>query len=160
MCQIKLYTSYFGNYRNIPPEYQCVSIANSKPKIGVPTWMDVVPDWSDVEAFKKQKMTALEFTMRYIHKLDSKPAIQYLNYLKSFSSDTIVLLCWEKHYFDCHRLLLADWLHYNLKLDIDEYPSEYYVLKEQRQFELALEWTNELRKRMENRKLDRYNIKA
>lgn len=142
--QKTIYTSYFGNYRNIPSEYQCISIANSKPRIGVPTWTDVVPDWKDVEAFKQNRMSELEFTMRYMHKLDRKPARHYFDYLNEFEADTIVLLCYEKQYFNCHRMLLGYWLHNNLHVNIDEYPSEYYVPKEQQRFTCSLELIKEL----------------
>lgn len=132
--QKTIYTSYFGNYRNIPPEYQCVSIANSKPRIGVPTWCNVVPNWKDVEALKNNKMTSYEFALRYLHTLDSISVEQCTQYLNSFASDTIVLLCYEKHYFDCHRYLLGYWLHKNLLINIDEYPSDYYVPKDKQLF--------------------------
>lgn len=117
----QIYTSYFGNYKNIPSEYQCVSIANSKPdSINIPTWKEVRPNWSDVEAYKSHKITACQFAERYKSKLDTIRPIEALDYLNKFNADTIVLLCWESSYLYCHRYILALWLTYTLNLTIEE----------------------------------------
>ena len=63
---IEIYTSYYGNYKNIPAEYQCVSVSNSKPEgIYISKWNDVVPPWSLVEKFKAKEITLSEFATYY-----------------------------------------------------------------------------------------------
>lgn len=135
----KIYTSYFGNYRNIPPEYQCYSIANSKPRLHIPTWVDVVPDWKNVNALKHQTITPTEFAIQYLSKLNKLSDEKLLDFLSSINSEVLVLMCWESHYFDCHRMLLAYWLSKKLNMQIEEYPSSYYVPIEEQKFTQALQ---------------------
>lgn len=55
---IEFYTSYFGNYKNIPQEYQCFSIANSKPSdINIPRLEEAIPKWSYVKSFKSNEIS-------------------------------------------------------------------------------------------------------
>lgn len=125
MSQLKIYTSYFGNYKNVPQEYQCISIANSKPKgLNVPTWKDVVPNWNNVKAFKEQSISAYEFMTRYISDLTYDSSLRHFNYLEKYKNkvDAVVLLCWEKDRSLCHRVILADYLR-TLGFDIEEYKS-------------------------------------
>jgi uncharacterized protein YeaO (DUF488 family) len=111
---MKIYTSYFGNYKNIPPNYQCISIANSKPDgLCISKWEDVVPPWGIVQKIKSHEMTGAEYREEYYKKLNSKPPIKYFEYLDKYSDqEAIVLLCWEKNFYDCHRGLLAYFLTY------------------------------------------------
>lgn len=107
---VEVYTSYFSNYKNIPSEYQCVSIANSRPSsICIPIWSDVIPHWSLVKAFKNKSISSNEFMGRYIEMLKSKPLENYKNFLMQYKYP-IVLLCWEKDCSWCHRSLLGSFL--------------------------------------------------
>lgn len=123
MHKLKIYTSYFGNYKNIPQEYQCISIANSKPKgLNIPTWTDVVPNWNNVKEFKEQQITACEFIKRYISDLTYDSPLKHFDYLEKYEDkvEAVVLLCWEKSADFCHRTILADYLQ-TIGFDVEEY---------------------------------------
>lgn len=114
---MNIYTSYFGNYKNIPQEYQCISIANSKPQsLFIPTWKEVMPKWSIVKSLKNKEITFGLFEQMYLcqlfqtYQINDKQKIEELkNYLESMG-DNIVLLCWEKDAFYCHRYVLMHFL--------------------------------------------------
>lgn len=100
---MKIYTSYFSNYKNLT-EYQCISIANSKPEnIFIPTWQDVVPSWWMVDAFKQDKLGWGQFKQLYRKQLIGVD----FSYIEKFSLP-VVLLCWEKESEHCHRRILAE----------------------------------------------------
>ena len=109
---MEIYTSYFGNYRHIPQEYQCISIANSKPQGLFIVECDLLkPKWSLVQQYKAKNISYAEFAEQYITQLDAVPAIRYYEVLKSLSlSNPIVLMCWEKQSAICHRAIAAHWL--------------------------------------------------
>lgn len=111
----EIYTSYFANYKNIPQEYQCVSIANTKPdSLFIPDWKLVRPDWSLVKGYKNKTLTANDLYIRYFEQLDRTPAHLYIEALRNYSAGRpVVLMCWEKDYNECHRKILAYWLQIN-----------------------------------------------
>ena len=109
---MEIYTSYFGNYRRIPSEYQCVSIANSKPQgLFIPECSLLKPRWGIVQAYKNEAMSYTRFAEQYIGQLNATPAIKYFDSLRELSQfNPIVLMCWEEDYTMCHRTLAAYWL--------------------------------------------------
>ena len=129
---IEIYTSYFANYRHIPPDYQCVSIANTKPKaLFIPEWKPVRPSWQLVKAYKQQRMNMIEFMVLYGTQLNKHSAHIYyadlVKYATGASSESgslefllhvdmskarpVVLMCWEKEAeYLCHRIPLAYYL--------------------------------------------------
>ena len=111
----EIYTSYFANYKNIPKEYNCVSIANSKPEsLFIPEWKQVAPAWNLVQQLKSKTIAFNDFAYYYGQQLDTKPAIYYISALQKFSlGRPVVLMCWEKEFSACHRRLLAYWLQMN-----------------------------------------------
>lgn len=119
----KIYTSYYGNYRNIPSEYQCISISNTKPNtMCIPEWKDVAPSWGTISALKKGQITPLQFAKLYYTKLDYYPKEYYLEYFGKYALP-VVLLCWEKEYKMCHRALLAAYLRYECNIETMEIDS-------------------------------------
>lgn len=116
---MNIYTSYFSNYKNLV-EYQCVSIANSKPaNIFVPEWVTVRPDWCNVDAYKKGLLDYEQFTKLYRAKLEQFDSCMYTAYLMQYKQD-VVLLCWEKDATICHRRVLAEFLSELLNTQINE----------------------------------------
>ena len=114
---MEIYTSYFGNYRRIPQEYQCISIANSKPQGLFIVECDLLkPIWSLVKKFKEQQISYTEFAQCYITQLNTIPAVVYYDKLRELSLrelsqfNPIVLMCWEKQSTICHRAIAAHWL--------------------------------------------------
>lgn len=109
-----IYTSYFAQYSRIPAEYQCVSIANSKPEnILIPTWNDTVPSWDIVEAFKNGESYYDVFKSEYCQQLSTNSIDIYAEYLQKFNVP-VVLLCWERDAGFCHRTILANYLAYHI----------------------------------------------
>lgn len=102
----KVYTSYYGNYKNIPAEYQCISVSNSKPEgICVPKWKEVVPGWDLVQRYKSKQMNYADFVYYYLMQLSVVPMSHIHAYLSRF--DSVCLLCYEKDPATCHRNALA-----------------------------------------------------
>ena len=111
----EIYTSYFANYKNIPQEYQCVSVANTKPdSLFIPEWELVRPAWSLVQHLKSKTIAFNDFAYYYSRQLETKPASYYIEALRSYSAGRpVVLMCWEKDYNECHRKILSYWLQMN-----------------------------------------------
>lgn len=109
---MEIYTSYFGNYKHIPHEYQCVSIANSKPEgLFIPECNLLKPDWNIVQAYKNKDISHDDFAKLYIGKLNIVPAFKYFESLRQIAlSNPLVLMCWEKDHTICHRTIAAYWL--------------------------------------------------
>ena len=108
---MKIYTSYFGNYKNIDSDIQCLSIANSKPQgLALIKWKEVVPNWSYVTSFKNKQISFELFKQMYLNYLmNLKYSHDFKFYLEHFNSD-VCLLCWEKDVNECHRKVLAEFL--------------------------------------------------
>lgn len=113
-----LYTSYFGNYKNIDPQIQCISIANTKPtSLLVPKFNEVVPPWSYVNSFKNKEISYELFSQMYLNKLISLSySFDFIIYLEHFKTD-VCLLCWEKDFTQCHRKILAEFLQKFYKIE-------------------------------------------
>ena len=120
---MKIYTSYFGYLKNIPPEIIPVSIAKFPPK-----WFNgrelkiLAPSKKLLWQAKQGKISEEEYTKQYmaqIQKVFNPPAL--LEKLETeFSGKDIVLLCFEKKGEFCHRRLLAQWLEGESELTIKE----------------------------------------
>lgn len=97
-----IYTSYFGNIRNLPQE-KCVSVSRGDPK-----WYAgavakyLAPSW----ALMKEELSAKEFTERY--KKEVLGQLRPENVAKWL--DGFILLCWEPVGEFCHRRLIAEWI--------------------------------------------------
>ena len=128
---IEIYTSYFANYRSTPPDYQCVSIANTKPdSCFIPRWGAVLPAWEYVRAYKQKEISMTEFMTMYGAQLDRHRALVYYADLVKYATGAtnpsgsleflmhvdmskarpVVLMCWEKEAEYCHRVMLAYYL--------------------------------------------------
>ena len=128
---VEIYTSYFANYKKIPPDYQCVSVANTKPKsLFIPRWDVVLPSWQLVKAYKQKELSMTEFMTMYGIQLNRHSTFTYYTDLVKYATgasnesdsfefpphvDTskirpVVLMCWEKEAEYCHRVMLAYYL--------------------------------------------------
>ena len=112
MKSINIYTSYFANYKNIDPMYQCIAISNSKPAYAfIPHIKRLAPPWSIVKKYKAEPIPSAPFQsdyLRYIH-INIGPE-EIKDCLIQFESDNIVLMCYEKDANICHRTILADYI--------------------------------------------------
>lgn len=117
---MEIYTSYFGVYRKIPPEYQCISIAHSKPpRLCIPRWDDVLPDWKQSRLFKNDMLEAETFKSCYFHWLNHIGIDRLKSFLEKYKVP-VVLLCWEADVNECHRKFLAEYLSSHLNIEINE----------------------------------------
>lgn len=128
---VEIYTSYFANYRNIPPDYQCVSVANTKPNsCFIPEWKPVRPAWEYVKAYKQKDISMTEFMTMYGIQLNTHSAriyyadlvkyatgasnesgsLEFLLHTDMSKARPVVLMCWEKEAEYCHRVMLAYYL--------------------------------------------------
>lgn len=111
---INIYTSYFSN-KNIPQEYQCISVANTQPSRSYPKWREVIPSWFLAKSFKSKEISFELFRQIYLNQLIRKSLADSYNfelYLNCLDNENIVLLCWEKDYNNCHRKVLVEYLTY------------------------------------------------
>ena len=112
---MKIYTSYFGNLKNIPPNIFPVAICARSP-----SWFTglnvkfLAPSYEILSKYKLNGNTS-EYTQAYIHEILNflyvPDVVHYLN-VKSGGKD-VVLLCYETPDKFCHRHLVADWLNCN-----------------------------------------------
>ena len=105
---MQIYTSYYANYKEIEPDYQCVAISNSTP-IRIPKWKDVVPNWQLVQQYKAGLLLPEQFSLLYRQQLDRCNTAKLYEYLQQFSYP-VVLMCYEKDDRYCHRAILRDYL--------------------------------------------------
>lgn len=113
-----LYTSYFGNIKNLPSGYTLVSISRMCPKgIKMKMYGKLAPSAELLSDYKSGLVSWEQYTERY-----KKETLSRLNPIKVAEElgDNVILLCYEKSNDDCHRHLVSEWLR-NAGIDIKEY---------------------------------------
>lgn len=109
--RVKIYTSYYANYKNIDPEYQCISISQTKPSIFIPRLIKAAPHWNLINRYKLGVLTHEQFTQAYMQQIHNTIGPDNLrDYLLQFNNDHIVLMCYEKDYTKCHRTILLSYI--------------------------------------------------
>lgn len=113
-----IYTSYFGNMRNIPKDnYVCVAISASVPEgVNCLHFKKLAPKYDNFKDLKDGKQSFTEFAGRYESEtLSNLRPIDVVSEIKQLAGKdaegkNIVLLCYEKNSMECHRSLVAQWL--------------------------------------------------
>jgi uncharacterized protein (DUF488 family) len=115
-------TSYFAKYK----EDNAVSISLSTPKwFTGKSYKKLAPSWNLLNGYKEGRITEKDYKVIYTREvLDRLNAQQVYNELVELAGEDAVLLCWEKSSDFCHRHLVADWLHSELGIDVNEYVKE------------------------------------
>jgi len=115
---MKIFTSYFGNLKNIDTtKYNPIAIC-LKP----PYWFE----GQNLKAIAPTYHTFIlkdefEYTLSFKEQLKQLEAKEIYSILQSLSDGKdVVLLCYEKPNDFCHRHLVAEWLNAELDLDIKE----------------------------------------
>ena len=98
-----------------------VSISLSPPKwYKGKTYTALAPNWDTIDAWKKSSKTEedwknykRDYYKTKLSKLDPKKVYEDLG-------EDAILLCFEKAGEHCHRILVAEWLSENLKIEITE----------------------------------------
>lgn len=112
---MKIYTSYFANLKNIPPDIIPISIARSTPH-----WFDglsikiLAPDEHIRARYNfdgNKDRYVKEYNDEVLTFLYAPRLVQYLE-VRSGGKD-VVLLCYESSDKFCHRHLVSQWLNRN-----------------------------------------------
>lgn len=121
----RLYTSYFGNLKNIPDDITPIAICLKVPdSFHGAVYKKLAPTPGILERWKKNcdEDEYREDYNKWI--LSHINASEVINDIKGMSNDKdVVLLCYEKPHDFCHRHLVAEWLQEN------GYPIEEYIME-------------------------------
>ena len=112
---MKIYTSYFANWRHFPEDAVQVAICRKLPKGYKGLWYErIAPDYEMMYGMKDSSMRDF-FAVKYIEDvlkpLDRQEVLRELEELSG--GKDIVLLCYETPMDFCHRHLVAKWLGLN-----------------------------------------------
>ena len=79
------------------------------------------PSWDIFSKWKSGEIDNFQYTERFNQEiLDKLDKEEVLKFLDSFETD-IILLCYEKSGDFCHRHIVAEWLHNNLGVHVEEF---------------------------------------
>lgn len=122
---MKIYTSYFANLRNLPPDIFPISIARK-----TPSWFDgisiklLAPDDQIRSTYNfdgNNERYITDYNEEVLSILYAPKLVQYIM-VKSGGRD-VVLLCYETPDKFCHRHLVSEWLNKN-GFHCQEYPNK------------------------------------
>jgi hypothetical protein len=106
-----MYTSCFGNVKNIPAELEPVAIARGTPRAyRGRRFKALAPTWAMLTLPRE------EYDRQFDAILDSLEAQQVYEEL----GENAVLLCWEAPGFWCHRRRVAEWFEERLGVSVPE----------------------------------------
>lgn len=129
-----IYTSFYGNMRNIPKDYFLVAVSGAVPDeilTHVDSWNQKLAPSKDIYFEYKKSSDWNNYVSRF--KEERLPKIDWLEMLCKWeklandsgkSLDTIVLLCYEKPIESCHRFILAESIENEFKTKVLEYGFE------------------------------------
>lgn len=109
---MKVYTSYFANWRKFPIGCEAVGITRFMPPYWKhPNWENLAPSKELLRQYRDGNIDEFIFRIKYFDELKQRKITpkMVVNELKKFNKD-IVLCCYEKPGDFCHRHLLAEWL--------------------------------------------------
>jgi len=109
---MKIYTSYFGNWRKWPKDAVVVSIARKKPLFwrGL-EYKDLAPEEKMLRAWRNGELTKIAFEdwfeeqLGKLDKWDVKRDMALIG-----DGHDVILVCYEKPDEFCHRHIVAKWL--------------------------------------------------
>lgn len=117
-----IYTSYYGNVKNLPEDSILVSISVTQPYYIEKVIPQFKPWWETVNNIKKGIIDETEYTRQYLSKI-SKYNDKTWNVIKKMyeSEKNYILLCYEKPEDFCHRHILSKFLNEKLNINIQEW---------------------------------------
>lgn len=119
LSNIHIYTSYFGNLKNISNP---IAIVAKTPKFyNNKQYKELAPNYNIVMDYKNGKISKSDYTTLYYEQILSKfaPLILVQNLLNLFGNN-ITLLCYEKPGEFCHRRIVAQYIQHGTGLIIPE----------------------------------------
>jgi uncharacterized protein YeaO (DUF488 family) len=116
---MKIYTSYFANWRNIPGEAVAIGVTRFKPSYWQGANLEsLAPSEELLREYRNRNIDEFMFKMRYLGELRERGLTpkfvkdELYNYSKGFD---VVLCCYEAPKDFCHRHILAEWLGEDVK---------------------------------------------
>ena len=113
-----LYTTYFGNLRQLPSSVAFVSIAGKAPEwFNGPEWYQykkLAPKWSFFQEWKINGDNSFYtkcFNEQVLSNLNANQVFQELKQMTGCKD--IALICYERPEEFCHRHLVANWFREN-----------------------------------------------
>ena len=110
-----IYTSYFGNLKNIPPDIFPIAICAKPPNwFNGPNIKILAPSYEILSKYKldgNSNQYAQAYNHEILHFLYAPKLVHFLD-VKASGKD-VVLLCYETPDKFCHRHLVAKWLNNN-----------------------------------------------
>ena len=114
---MKIYTSYFANYRNFPIGSLMVGITCFPPNSSMINVRELAPSADLLRDYKNHTIDEYMFKMRYLNELRERDITpeKVKNILNVIATEEqcngdIILCCYEKPNEFCHRHILAEWL--------------------------------------------------
>lgn len=111
---MKIYTSYFANWRHFPGEAVAVGVTRFKPDYWQGANLEsLAPSEGLLRDYRNKNVDEYVFKMRYLGELRERGLTpefvrnELYQYSKGFD---VVLCCYEKPKDFCHRHILAEWL--------------------------------------------------
>lgn len=118
MGGINMYTSYFGNIKNLPAGYNLICISRMCPKgIKIKMYGKLAPSAELLRDYKAGMLSWDEYTERYTNETLSR--LNPVEVAKDLG-DNVILLCYEKSSDNCHRHIVAKWFR-DAGIKISEY---------------------------------------
>ena len=131
---MKMWTSYYGNMRNIPKDYFVVAASGGltdEIAVAVDSWNQSLAPSKSIFFDYKEDGDWEKYVKRF--KEERLPEIDWLEKLEQWEEkanqagktlDNIVLLCYEKPEDHCHRQILAEDFEEQFKCEVKEYGFE------------------------------------
>ena len=109
----KIYTSYFGNYKNFPEGSLVIGVVRHPPNESVLNFEQLAPSVELLRQYKNKQIDEFVFKIVYLTELadrglNSKAIKEVL--LDVAKDKDVILCCYEKPEDYCHRHILAKWL--------------------------------------------------
>lgn len=114
-----MYTSYFGNLRNITNP---LSISGKAPSFYQgPQYKILAPKYSFFNDYKNGVISDVGYVEKYYELvLNLLDAQEIYTYLTTTYGDSVTLLCYERPGDFCHRRIVADWFETSLGVKVEE----------------------------------------
>lgn len=120
---MNIYTTYFANIRNLPPDVIPISVALYPPKgySGL-TYPPLFPTPEILKLAKSGNLPPEKYIPLYRHQvLDHLDLQKVIQDLQNMSHDKdIALICYEKPSDFCHRHVISHWMNIN-RIPVQEY---------------------------------------
>ena len=109
----KIYTSYFGNYKNFPEGSLVIGVVRHPPNESVLNFEQLAPSVELLRQYKNKQVDEFIFEIVYLTELadrglNSRAIKEVL--LDVAKDKDVILCCYEKPEDFCHRHILAKWL--------------------------------------------------